>query len=174
MESGMKKNILITGLPGVGKTTLVRKIAEGLDGAAGFYTEEIREGGERKGFRLVTFDGYEQVLAHVGIRGPHRVSKYGVDVEGFEKFLAEKFDVSSARFVVIDEIGKMECFSPAFREKARGILDSPTPAIFTIARKGGGFIEEVKARADVEMFEVTRSNRGEMADIILRTLKTVI
>jgi len=168
----MKKNVLITGMPGVGKTTLIRRIAERLDGVAGFYTEEIREGGERKGFRLVTFDGHEQILAHVGIRGPHRVSKYGVDVAGFEKFLAERFDVSRARVVVIDEIGKMECSAPAFVEKARGILDSPVPAVFTIAKIGGGFIAEAKARADVEIHEVTRANRDELASAILSGNKT--
>jgi len=167
----MKKNILITGMPGVGKTTLIRRIAEGLDGVAGFYTEEIREGGARKGFRLVAFDGHEQILAHVAIRGPHRVSKYGVDVAGFEKFLAERFDVSRARVVVIDEIGKMECCSPMFIEKMRGILDSPAPAIFTIAKIGSGFIAEAKARADAEIHEVTRANRDELAPAILADIK---
>jgi nucleoside-triphosphatase len=166
----MKKNVLITGMPGVGKTTLVRKVAESLEGVAGFYTEEIREAGERKGFRLVTFDGHEQILAHVNIRGPHRVSKYGVDVEGFERFLSERFDVSQARVVVIDEIGKMECLSPLFREKVRGILDSATPAIFTIAQKGGGLIAEAKARPDAEMHEVTRANREALAGEILARL----
>jgi nucleoside-triphosphatase len=96
-----------------------------------------------------------------------------VDIEGFEKFLRERFDVSRAQVIVIDEIGKMECFSPLFREKVRGILDSPTPAIFTIAKKGGGFIAEVKVRADVEIHEVTRSNRDTLAAEIPTATKGV-
>ena len=42
-----KKNLLITGLPGVGKTTLVKKLSEALKSLypVGFYTEEIRERG---------------------------------------------------------------------------------------------------------------------------------
>ena len=166
----MSNNVLITGMPGVGKTTLVRKITDVLDGVAGFHTQEIREGGARKGFRLVTFDGHEQVLSHVNIRSPHRVSKYGVDVEGFEEFLRERFDVSGASVVVIDEIGKMECLSPLFQSKVRGILADPVPAVFTIARKGCGFIAEVKARADVKTFEVTRANRDGLADEIISQL----
>ena len=168
----MSRNILITGMPGVGKTTLVCTIAERLDGVAGFYTEEIREGGTRKGFRLITFDGHEQVLSHVNIRSPHRVGKYGVDVDGFDKFLREQFDVSSARVVVIDEIGKMECFSRLFQSKVREVLDCPVPAVFTIARKGGGFIAEVKARPDVKLIQVTRSNRETLADEIVHELQS--
>ena len=46
--------ILLTGPPGCGKTTAVRRIVGTLQGAkvAGFYTEEIREAGQRKGFRM--------------------------------------------------------------------------------------------------------------------------
>ena len=48
--------LLITGAPGIGKTSVIRRAAEGLKhkGLRGFYTEEIREDGERRGFRLVS------------------------------------------------------------------------------------------------------------------------
>ncbi len=73
--------LLLTGRPGVGKTTVLRAVARLLAGAhlIGFYTEEIREAGERRGFRLVTFDGKEAILAHIDLPFS-RVSKYGVDV----------------------------------------------------------------------------------------------
>jgi nucleoside-triphosphatase len=57
-----RKNILLTGHPGVGKTTLIHKVLSLMSGegreesASGFYTEEIREGGSRKGFRIKTLD----------------------------------------------------------------------------------------------------------------------
>jgi nucleoside-triphosphatase THEP1 len=59
--------LLITGAPGIGKTTVIRRAPEGPKhkGLRGFYTEEIREDGERRGFRLVSFDGATQVIAHV-------------------------------------------------------------------------------------------------------------
>src|SRR5262245_9707116 len=46
--------VLLTGAPGSGKTTLVREVVRELDPSrvAGFTTEEIREGGERLGFRV--------------------------------------------------------------------------------------------------------------------------
>jgi nucleoside-triphosphatase THEP1 len=48
--------LLIAGTPGIGKTTAIRRVADELEakGLWGFYTEKIREGGERLGFRLVS------------------------------------------------------------------------------------------------------------------------
>ena len=73
-----RKNLLITGLPGVGKTTLMKRISEALMdlNPVGFYTEEIREEGIRKGFELVSLDGRRAILSHTDIRSPYRVGKY--------------------------------------------------------------------------------------------------
>src|SRR6266496_2303557 len=64
--------ILVTGPPGIGKTTLVRRVVERLHGKrlTGFYTEELRGRGGRTGFRIVTLDGREARLATVGGGGP--------------------------------------------------------------------------------------------------------
>jgi nucleoside-triphosphatase len=84
----MIKNILITGKPGSGKTTLFGRLAEALRhlGPVGFYTQEIRESGVRKGFTLNGLDGSCGLLAHVDLSGEFRVGRYGVDVAGFENF----------------------------------------------------------------------------------------
>lgn len=161
----------MTGQPRVGKTTLVRKIATDLAHLrpAGFYTAEIREGGTRKGFELVGLDGRRGLLAHVDIRGPHRVGKYGVDVEAFDRFLGDiPRPVSGTGLVVIDEIGKMECFSERFQALVRRLLDSDTHVLATIASKGSGLISEVKERADVEVLELTVGNRDSLAGEIMR------
>ena len=69
--------ILVTGKPGCGKTTLIKRLAD-VTGkrAGGFYTEEIRGGGRRQGFRLVTLDGDKATFAHCDIQSPYKVSKY--------------------------------------------------------------------------------------------------
>ncbi len=57
----MSRILLLTGLPGVGKTILVRRVLARLDAlrVAGFTTEEIRKGGRRLGFRIVDFERRE-------------------------------------------------------------------------------------------------------------------
>jgi len=164
------KNILITGLPGVGKTTLFIKLAEALKALSpvGFYTAEIRERGERMGFELVSLDGRKGLLSHVEIRGAHRVGKYGVDLKGFEDLLdCIPFLAPASRLVMIDEIGKMECFSDKFTHLVGNILDSNRQLIATIALKGNGFIAALKKRPDAWLIEITKKNRDSLlADIL--------
>ncbi len=169
----MKKNLFVTGLPGTGKTTLIRRILGMLPPGAsvsGFFTAEIREAGQRVGFTVSALDGRGGLLAHVRIGGRARVGRYGVDVAGFEALVLPLLESDRAGLYVIDEIGKMECLSPAFCEGVKGLLDSEAPVLGTVALRGGGFIAEVKARGDVALYEVTAKNRDRLVDEIRRAL----
>ena len=169
-----KKNILITGLPGVGKTTLIRNIVEALKvlRPVGFYTAEIREGGIRKGFELISLDGRRGLLSHSDIKSPHRVGNYRVDVKGFDAFLTSlPLLKPSTHLVIIDEIGKMECFSERFKECLIECLNSEKWVLATIAQKGSGFIEEVKRRHDITLFKISQSNRNSLLPDILNEVE---
>lgn len=166
-HGGRPRHTLITGLPGVGKTTLIRDLARRLTDfqPAGFYTEEIRnDQGIREGFRLVTLSGRQQVLSHVSQTGPYRVGRYGVDLAGFEQLLAD-LDLGHAEspLIIIDEIGKMECLSRYFTDEVITLLDSPKVVVATIALKGEGTILRVKNRPDCRLIMVTRENRDRLA-----------
>ena len=169
----VNKNLLITGLPGVGKTTLIRELCEALKEfhPVGFYTAEIREEGMRKGFELVDLEEKRGVLSHVDIKSPYRVGRYKVDVSGFEDFLdgISFFDPSS-HIVMVDEIGKMECLSDKFERILKRVLNSEKWVIATIALKGSGLITEVKKRQDVKLFEITQSNRNVLFSEILKEI----
>lgn len=169
-----KRHLLITGLPGTGKTTLLMELVRRFAflSPAGFYTEEVRERGERRGFRFKSLDGGEGILADVAFGGLHRVGRYGVDVEGFEAFL-RSLDLFSdpSPLVFIDEIGKMECFSSSFVRLVEALLDSGKTVVATVAHQGEGLIRKVKGRPDSLLVEVTPLNRQALPHELVRWLE---
>jgi nucleoside-triphosphatase len=121
-------NLIITGSPGCGKTTVIRRLIERLADLrlAGFYTQELREHGQRVGFEAVSLSGQRAILAHVSFKSKHRVCKYGVEPERLEKLQAELQRPADAW--IVDEIGKMELFCPAFVEAVPGYSTAPCPS----------------------------------------------
>ena len=171
------KNLLITGVPGVGKTSFIGRLAEALEELqpAGFITREIREAGTRVGFEIIGFDGSRRILSHVNIRSRYRVGRYGVDVNGFEEYLVSlDLEDTGKNPVIIDEIGKMECYSPLFRDLVVRLLESDRLFIATIAKKGPLFIEGVKSRNDVVLFEITSRNRDLLLEPVLKTISSAL
>jgi len=166
-------NIFVTGYPGVGKTTLIRQLISELEAwnPSGFYTEEIRESGIRKGFEWVDLRGRSGILAHVERKGSCRVGRYGVDIEGFEAYLTSlDLDAAETGVVFLDEIGKMECLSSKFRFLVLAVLESKKPLIATIALRGTGFIESIKRRGDAKLFHLRHDNRDLVKTNILKHL----
>lgn len=166
--------ILLTGSPGCGKTTAIMKIVARVtcERVAGFYTEEMRERNVRKGFRWQRLDGAAGTLAHVNIKSRFRVGKYGVDVAGFEAAVVPLLDAeqSDADLIVLDEIGKMECFSKEFVAAVRRLFESEKSVLATVALKGAGLISEVKNHPGTELITLSRHNRDETVAEIIRRL----
>jgi nucleoside-triphosphatase len=157
------ENVLLTGKPGCGKTTVVRRVIEALGGLrlAGFCTEEVRRRGQRVGFEIVGLGGPRCLLAYVDWPSRPRVGRYGVEPARLDSIIEHELGQSPGQVEVyiIDEIGKMECLSPAFIQAVRRLLDGPAPVLATVALRGSGFIAEVKARPDVQLVEVDPGNR---------------
>jgi len=166
--------ILLTGNPGAGKTTTVNRVIERLRGTidmTGFVSDELREGGRRVGFRGRTLDGREFLLAHVRNSGDARIGPYGVDLGGLETIGLEALTPSSARtLVVVDEIGKMECLSDAFKARVAALLADDMPFLATVAAVGVGFVKHVRQNPRAKLFTVARGGSERMADEIVRTL----
>ena len=162
------KNLLLTGAPGCGKTTVLRRVAERLGDLrlAGLLALEPREHGERLGFEAIDLSGQRAILAHVRSRSPVRVGRYGVEPERLTPLVEENLVRSEGTVDVylIDEIGKMDCYCPAFVAAMRRVLEGPVPVLASIALGGGGFIAEVKARPDVRIIEVVQGNRDELPE----------
>lgn len=159
----MPHNLLLTGRPGVGKTTAIHRTLLLLPPLrlSGFTTAEMRGPRGRRGFLATTLAGQAIVLAHRDRRSPYRVGAYGVDVGAFEREIVPALAVQQrdVDLFVVDEIGKMECFSPAFCAAVERLLDGPRPLLGTIARRGPAFVEMMRRRPDVDLVEVTAANR---------------
>jgi nucleoside-triphosphatase len=156
---------LLTGRPGAGKTTCIRRVLEQLRvPAGGFLTEEVRERGTRVGFALRTLDGRRATLAHIRRAGPPRVGKYGVDLEALEQvgIPAIQAAVHRGELVVIDEIGKMEFASPAFRAAVEDALASPAQILGTILAASDRWADRIKRARKVRLIELTRANRDAL------------
>jgi nucleoside-triphosphatase len=165
------KNIFLTGTQSSGKTTVIKKVIARLPcPAAGFYTEEERLAGRRVGFVMKTINGKSGYLAHQDIRSDCHIRRYGVGIENIETIAVPSITPRSGHILVLDEIGKMECFSDAFRHAALAALDSPNIVVGTITFGGDDFIARIKARHDIEIHEVTEANRDSLPDMILERI----
>ena len=178
MQISGAKNYLITGYPGIGKTTMIEKISRSFmqHSPVGFFTREIRQGDIRTGFELISLDGKKMLLSHVNIDSPHKVGKYKVDVMAFEKYLESiRFTENQENLVIIDEIGKMECMSEQFMILINTLLESDDIVLIaTVALRGGDLISQIKKRDDVKIYEITLKNRVELLPKIVQDIKKTV
>jgi nucleoside-triphosphatase len=154
------KNVFITGPPRCGKSTLIERLVLRIEKpTTGFFTRQITEKGRRVGFSINTLDGKEGVLAHVNMKGRFKVGKYTVNLLDIDQIAVPSMLPSTPDdVIVIDEVGKMECFSPIFKQVLMKLLASEHQVIGSIAQKGDSFIQEIKARDDVLLFNVSRDS----------------
>ena len=166
-------NILVTGPPRSGKSTLIEKVVQSINRpATGFFTQEIREKGRRVGFSITTLRGKTGVLAHQSIRSKFRVGKYGVNPEDLDQIAVPSMLPSTPdQIVVVDEIGKMECFSRLFKETLLKVLSSDNLVIGSVAIKGDRFIQSIKKRDDVTLVSITEKTRDLALKLFLQEIQ---
>ncbi len=166
----MKQAYLLSGAPGVGKTTIIRQALAKVEGTTGgFYTQEIRSQGVRQGFEIVTLNGDKAILAHVDFHSPHRISKYGVDITNLDRVgvPAVRQAIQECDIVVIDEIGKMELFSLAFREAVLEALASGKKLLGTIMLPPHPWADNIKRHPGVQVLPVTRTNHHQVLEEVV-------
>ncbi|MFH1487034.1 MAG: NTPase [Chloroflexota bacterium] len=170
----MKSAYFLTGRPGVGKTTLLREVLADLPASAGgFYTEEVRQGGVREGFRIVTLDGQTATLASVNVPSPHRVSKYGVSIENLEQIgvVALRRAIKTSDIIVIDEVGKMELFSAQFQQAVLDAIESGKAVLGTIMLAPRPWTDRLKQHPRVRVVQLTEANRDVVREEIREVLE---
>jgi nucleoside-triphosphatase len=171
----MSVRIALTGKPGIGKTTVVKKIAGKLGSrAAGFWTEEIRRGGKRWGFKVVRTDGKEELLASTDLDSPFRVSRYGVNLKGFEKLVVPFLEEMSGkrRVLIIDEVGKMELLSESFRKLVEKLIKDKNQVVLTIPVKDiHPLVKKIRGFYGFKVITLTYGNRDHVPERVLKLLE---
>jgi nucleoside-triphosphatase len=180
MEPASNCKIYLSGVPGAGKTTVVRKTADRLRKRGvrlwGFITEEVTDDKARTGFTVSTFDGAKVPFAHVLMKRGPRVGPYRIDVTAFEGMVIPNLTPPTAskgrrlRSVgMIDEIGKMECMSRSFCERLQHLIEQPGCVLISLAVKGHNLISEIRRRAGDNLIEVSQANREMLPKILAET-----
>ncbi len=168
-------NLLLTGRPGIGKTTIVEKVVDLLPQCEGFYTTEVRKSGERVGFLIRSLSGKQALLATRQKTGYPRVGRYVVNMASIDDVAVSSINagVESGVPVIVDEIGKMEILSPSFRKAVSAALDSAVPVLATISMARGDFFDTIRKRSDVKIIVVNHSNRNDLPAILANAILAI-
>ncbi len=163
-------NILVTGSPRTGKTTLISTIISKLNiDVIGFITLEIKENNVRTGFTIETYSGIKKILASKkNIESRYRVGRYGVYLDNLNfvvSKLEKEINNKIPKLIVIDEIGKMELFSHSFKEFVIQALDQ-NKVLGTIMLRDNDFTKKIKLRSDTKVFEINMQNREKITNKI--------
>jgi len=172
--------VFLTGVPGVGKSTVVGLVAEKmkLDSltVGGMTSGDLRSGSARVGFEIRNLMTNEVgVLAHVNQATGPKIGKYRVNGEDLDKVGAEAISsaVKDADLIVIDEVGPMELTSARFKDAVQAALGCGKPVLGTVHRNAQDpLVREIRSGQRIEVIEVTRENRDTLVDILAQHFKT--
>jgi len=171
------KHLLIVGRPGVGKTTLVKRLTQDLRGCPidGFFTEECREAGQRLGFWLSSLDGRQALLAHRQMDSPYRVGPYKVNVALLDEVGVGiiRRAVERSLILILDEIGTMELCSVAFQQAVERALARGPRIVATIGLHAVPFLDGLKRRQDVELVPLSHDNWSMVFDELKSRLRAL-
>lgn len=163
---------LIVGEPGVGKSTLIRRLLEQIDRLVyGFYTQKEAPDAAGK--------------AHVYIHAPNRPrqctdgNRVGTCAAGGANGFPEAFNraagllrnIPQGSVVVMDELGVMESGAVGFCRAVMAVLDGASPVIAAVKPKQTSFLQEVRSHPKARIYPINETNRDELFRTILREIE---
>jgi len=163
MAAPCTEHLFLTGEKGVGKSTLVRLLLEGKR-TGGFFTRRVEGVMERPSVHLLRpgkdAPGPENLLFYCG---------GGADWRRFDELgcaaLAEAGDWD---VLAMDELGPHEAQALRFRKAVLETLDGGIPVVGVLQRADSEFLRNIANHPRVRVVEITRENRDEMREILLK------
>ncbi|MFA6073151.1 MAG: nucleoside-triphosphatase [Candidatus Woesearchaeota archaeon] len=167
----MRKNILLTGMPRSGKSTLLERIVLEQQNKVGLLTREVREDGERIGFEEINHLGEKALIASIYFKTNVQISKYFIDFQNLNKLISSVSEFNKSNFLYLDEIGQMQMYSDKFKDLALKYLDSENICLATVSKiYSDKFIDSVKNRNDIILVEITPENREERYEFVTKLI----
>jgi len=177
----MARKILLTGRPGVGKTTILIETIRELEGrglkVGGMISREVRDGSVRVGFEISDLaSGQKGWLAHVDHPEGPQIGKYRVNLKDLVEIGVNAINRaapdSTVSVIAIDEIGPMELYSEDFKTAVEKAVEAEKPLIGTIHYKARStLIDRIRSRSDVKILEITHDNRSYVKRAVLDELQ---
>ncbi len=172
------KTAVLTGRPGIGKTTALIKVLEMLRSngftVGGFYTRELRRSGVRYGFEIHDImSGRTAVMASVDLSAGPKIGRYRVSINNIDKVgvASIRNALDQAQSILVDEVGPMELLSQAFVEAVRELLRSDKPKLLTIHLSARHpLVEEVRRAAGKNLYLLDMENRDIIPSIIFQVM----
>ena len=169
--------MLLTGTPGVGKTTVLMKVVKKLRergvSVGGMVSREVRERGRRVGFEMIDIStGDREVLASIYGDGA-RMGKYKVNLKGLAEFASRVIlsAMENSDVIVCDEVGPMELLSPEFKRAVSKLLAVDKPMIIVIHMKmKDPLLKSLRQNPRAVLFTVTYENRDQLVDEVYSTI----
>jgi nucleoside-triphosphatase len=170
----LKPLVLVTGKPGIGKTSILRRTIRELRNrkyeVGGMICSEVREGGVRVGFEIMDLStGTRGWLAHVNQPTGPKIGKYRVNLTDLEVIgVGAILDaLRNVDILAVDELGPMEFSSPAFSKALVKAVESSRPLIGTIHYGlKNPILDSIKNREETEIVKVNYKNRARLHNLI--------
>ena len=171
----MSNIILLTGKPRAGKTTALKTIINmiGKNRCGGFYTEEVREDGNRIGFDCVSLNGEVSRISDINFESDKKVGRYSVNVENFEKISLDAIDfaIKNKEVVIVDEIGPMQLLSAKFKKELEKLFKAKKIVVGTIFFDSYPIVDDIKKNLEVRLITITNDNRDDIPQQVLSIIE---
>lgn len=170
----MRKNILITGIPKSGKSSLLHEVLSTVPQKVGLLTRELKSDGSRVGFQIESSSGEKSILAHANLESPYKVSKYFVNVENLRSVIQRMPIIQQDDVIYIDEIGEMQLLSTEFKELINSFFNYTNSFVTTISCIfQDDFIEDIKRRDDIFLLQVSHETFVQDKEFIIQLLRKI-